>query len=52
LDGADTAMLHIVDAGSSSAMSTGMRVTATFKPAEERIGAMADLVSFVPEGAK
>jgi hypothetical protein len=27
-------------------------VTATFKPADERIGAMADLVSFVPEGAK
>jgi uncharacterized OB-fold protein len=52
LDGADTAMLHIVDAGTESAMSTGMRVTATFKPAEERIGAMADLVSFVPEGAK
>ncbi len=51
-DGADTAMLHVVDAGSESAMATGMRVTATFRPADERIGAMADLVAFVPEEAK
>src|SRR5579864_7253780 len=28
LDGADTAMLHAVDAGSEAAMSTGMRVSA------------------------
>ena len=52
LDGADTAMLHIVDAGSASKMSTGMRVTAKFRPADERIGAMADLHAFVPEEAK
>ena len=50
-DGADTAMLHVVDAESESAMSTGMRVTATFRSPHERIGAMADLVAFVPEAS-
>jgi uncharacterized OB-fold protein len=52
LDGADTAMLHAVDAGSSSQMSTGMRVTAHFKAPEDRIGNMFDLIAFVPEEAK
>ena len=33
LDGADTALLHTVDAGDSSHMSTGMRVTACFSSA-------------------
>jgi uncharacterized OB-fold protein len=47
LDGADTAMLHAVDAGSMDAMATGMRVIARWK--EERIGHITDLV-FVPEG--
>jgi uncharacterized OB-fold protein len=47
LDGADTALLHAVDAGSESAMSTGMRVTA--KWAAETAGAITDLESFVPE---
>ena len=46
LDGAGTAMMHAVDAGSIDAMQTGMRVTAKFK--DERIGHIADLV-FVPE---
>jgi len=46
LDGADTALMHAVDAGSMDAMSTGMRVTARFK--DERIGVITDLV-FVPE---
>lgn len=49
LDGADTAMLHVVDAGSSDAIATGARVTARFRPAAERIGAMADIEAFVPE---
>jgi uncharacterized protein len=46
LDGADTALLHAVDAGSMDAMHTGMRVTARWKP--ERLGHIAD-VAFVPE---
>jgi uncharacterized OB-fold protein len=46
LDGADTALMHAVDAGSMDAMSTGMRVTARFK--DERVGVITDLV-FVPE---
>ena len=45
LDGADTTMLHAVDAGDPSAMSTGMRVSARFRP--ERHGAVTDLY-FVP----
>lgn len=46
LDGADTALMHAVDAGSIDAMSTGMRVTAKFL--DERVGRITDLV-FVPE---
>lgn len=46
LDGADTALMHAVDAASIDAMSTGMRVTARF--AEERVGNINDVV-FVPE---
>jgi hypothetical protein len=48
LDGADTAMLHAVDAGSVARMSTGMRVRARFRPLEERKGAMTDLACFEP----
>ena len=44
---ADTAMLHVVDAGSMDAMSTGMRVKARW--AEERVGYMTDIVCFEPE---
>jgi hypothetical protein len=47
LDGADTALVHAVDAGSMDAMATGMRVTAKFL--DERVGRITDLV-FVPEG--
>ncbi len=47
LDGADTALLHAVDAGSIGAMSTGMRVRDQWK--EEREGAIGDIVCFVPE---
>lgn len=45
LDGADTTMLHAVDAGSIDAMSTGMRVVVRF--ADERLGSVTD-VYFVP----
>jgi uncharacterized OB-fold protein len=48
LDGADTGLLHAVDAGSIDAMRTGMRVTARFRA--ERIGSIRDLECFVPEG--
>jgi uncharacterized OB-fold protein len=50
LDGADTAMLHAVDAGGPDKIATGDRVTVRFRPAAERIGAMADIDAFVPEG--
>ena len=48
LDGADTPMLHAVDAGDESAMSTGMRVVASWR--DETIGEMADIEYFKPEG--
>ena len=47
LDGADSSLLHAVDAGSESAMRTGMRVAAKF--AEERTGGIRDIACFVPE---
>ena len=50
LDGADTALLHAVDAGEAGSIATGDRVTVRFRPAAERIGAMADIEAFVPEG--
>jgi len=46
LDGADTGLMHAVDAGSIDKMSTGMRVTARWK--DDRIGHITD-VTFVPE---
>jgi uncharacterized OB-fold protein len=51
LDGADTAMLHAVDARTPEAMSSGMRVTARFRPAAERRGHVRDIECFVPEEA-
>ena len=45
LDGADTPMLHAVDAP-KDAMRTGLRVRARF--AEERVGALEDLTCFEP----
>ena len=51
LDGADTALLHVVDAGSASAMSSGMRVQARWRDASERVGRMQDIECFVPERA-
>lgn len=47
LDGADTAMLHVVDGGTVDAMHTGMRVTPRWR--EDREGAIGDLTCFVPE---
>lgn len=51
LDGADTAMLHVVDSGGPDALATGDRVTVRFRPDGERIGAMADIEAFVPESS-
>ncbi len=50
LDGADTALLHVVDSGGPDRLASGDRVTVKFRPAAERIGAMADIESFVPVG--
>jgi len=50
LDGADTAMLHVVAAPTSDVVVTGARVTAEFRPAAERVGSMHDLRCFVLEG--
>ncbi len=44
LDGADTAMLHAVDASGPEAMSTGMRVTARW--ADETAGNIRDIACF------
>jgi uncharacterized OB-fold protein len=46
LDGADTAMLHAVDARSPAAMRTGMRVRARW--ADETVGHIRDIVCFEP----
>jgi len=47
LDGADTALLHAVDADSESAMRTGMRVRVRWAAAPE--GGMRDIECFEPE---
>ena len=47
LDGADTALLHAVDAPSPDAMSTGMRVRARWK--DERVGHITDIECFEAE---
>ena len=46
LDGADTAMLHAVDAGSAAAMRTGLRVRPRW--AERPAGSIRDIVCFEP----
>jgi uncharacterized protein len=51
LDGADTALLHVVDTGGTEQLTTGDRVTVKFRPAADRVGAMSDIEAFVPEGA-
>ncbi len=47
LDGADTAMLHVVDARSPERMRTGLRVRARFR--DERVGEIQDIACFEPE---
>jgi uncharacterized protein len=47
LDGADTALLHVVDAGDESRMRTGMRVKPRWRA--ERVGDIHDVEAFVPE---
>jgi hypothetical protein len=46
LDGADTGLLHAVDAGSAAAMRTGMRVRARW--AEQPAGSIRDIAFFEP----
>jgi uncharacterized OB-fold protein len=46
LDGADTGILHAVDAGSPDAMRTGLRVQVRW--ADEREGAITDIACFEP----
>lgn len=46
LDGADTALIHAVDAGSAEALSVGMRVAPRWRA--ERIGHITDIEAFVP----
>ncbi|MEY2456523.1 MAG: uncharacterized protein QOK06_1617 [Acidimicrobiaceae bacterium] len=48
-DGADSPMLHAVDAGAPEAMSTGMRVVPRWRA--EREGTINDIECFVAEGA-
>jgi len=50
LDGADTALLHVVDAGSPERMKTGMRVRARFR--DERVGEIHDIACFEPEESR
>ena len=46
LDGADTGLLHALDAGSPDAVSTGMQVRIRWS--EEREGSIADIACFEP----
>jgi uncharacterized OB-fold protein len=47
LDGADTALLHAVDGGDETKMTTGMRVKPRWR--EERTGHILDIECFEPE---
>lgn len=49
LDGADTPMMHMVDAGDESSMSTGMKVKVRW--ADEPKGFIDDMAYFVPEAS-
>ena len=49
LDGADTALLHAVDAQDEAKMSTGMRVRVRWR--EETVGEIQDIACFEPEAA-
>jgi uncharacterized OB-fold protein len=50
LDGADTGLLHAVDAGDIGAMRTGMRVRPRWRA--ERTGDIHDIECFEPEAAR
>ena len=50
LDGADTAMLHAVDAGEESKMRTGMRVRVRWR--DETVGEILDIACFELEEEK
>jgi uncharacterized protein len=47
LDGADTALLHMVDVTGGPAVSVGDRVVADFRSADERVGSVLDIRAFV-----
>lgn len=49
LDGADTALVHAVDAGTPRGMRPGLRVRPRWRPAAERTGHITDIACFVPE---
>lgn len=49
LDGADTGLLHVVDAGDESKMATGMRVRVRWR--DETVGEIQDIACFEPEEA-
>jgi uncharacterized protein len=46
LDGADTSLIHAIDAGTIDAMATGMRVAPRWRA--ERTGHISDIEAFVP----
>ena len=50
MDGADSAMLHVVDAGDEGSMRTGMRVRARWR--DETRGEIQDIACFEPEDAR
>jgi uncharacterized OB-fold protein len=50
LDGADTGLLHALDAGTPDAVSTGMRVRIRW--ADDRDGAITDIACFEPVGER
>jgi uncharacterized protein len=50
LDGADTSLLHALDAGSRDAVSTGMRVRIRWR--DERKGHISDIECFEPSDTK
>ncbi len=47
-DGADTALLHVVDCGQPDAIRVGMRVAPRWK--SERVGSITDIEAWVPLG--
>ena len=49
LEGADTALMHVVDSGEESAMKTGMRVVPRWS--DETVGRIQDIAAFIPEAS-